>query len=54
MAKNSLEMGNPYPENFHLKKLCLDSEAKMLIEELRLVAIRADAGEVKGQYSGKS
>ena len=27
---------------------------EIMIEELRLVAIRADIGEVKGQYSGKS
>lgn len=47
-------MGNPYPENFHSKKLCIDSEAKRSIEKLGLVAIRADVGEVKGQYSGKS
>ena len=36
------------------RELCLDSEAKRLIEELGVVAIRADVGDVKGQYSGKS
>ena len=47
-------MGPPRQQVPSPREVCLDSEAKRLIEELRLVAIRADVGDVKGQYSGKS
>ena len=50
------EMLNPVPREPSLEEIVsgLPEEAKWLIEDLGLVAIRADVGEVKGQYSGKS